>query len=252
MNKRLYCLTPQEYQRYFDSIEIVRRFEYQVKICVERIVSGMPQYIKVQEETGVPWVFVALLHEMEADCDFDRQILNGQKTNMRTTVSPKGHGPWKLWHESAKEGVERYSNVEDWTIGRMGFYLEAHNGFGYRNNGLLSPYLFRGSQMGEGLGLFASDGVYSPMLTSDQVGAYVILAEIVRQRIYSPNSEPVMTWPVMYQSYNSNVVSYQSFLNLAMELDPVLITDGISGVKTSTAHKKFTGQYLTGDPRGER
>jgi len=50
---------------------------------------------------------------------------------------------------------------------------------------------------------------------------------------------------------NEDVLVYQMFLNANIKPDPELKMDGISGKKTSTAHKNFTGQYLVGDPRGE-
>jgi len=249
MTKRLYCLTPNEYQRYFDGITPSADFEYQLKICVERIIFGINQYKAVEGETGIPWVFTALIHEMECDCSFDRQILNGQRLDEMTTIVPKGHGPWKFWHTAAIEGLQNYVTVDHWDVGVMGYHLERHNGFGYRNNGLLSPYLFSGCQWGVDLGLYGSDGEYSPILRSKQAGAYVILHKLMEKGIYAPG--PQKPWPVTYLARNEDVLVYQMFLNANIKPDPELKMDGISGKKTSTAHKNFTGQYLVGDPRGE-
>ena len=249
---RLNCLTPAEYKRYFDTIKVAVEYKYQVEICVSRMLKGITQYRVVQEETGIPWVFVALLHEMECNCDFERQILNGQLIHQRTTIVPKGCGPWKFWHSSAKEGLERYSKVINWDIGNIGLMLEAHNGFGYRKRDVLSPYLFNGCQYGGDTGFYASDGKYDPMASSQQAGAYVLLSVLVESEFYKPDLIPLFPWPVMYRAENEYIQAYQMYLNAALEPDPELVVDGIAGKKTSDIHNNLTGQYLTGDPRGEK
>jgi len=245
MNKRLYCLTLIEYRRYFDAINPSDSFKYQINTCIERIMWGRNQYLAVEAETGVPWVFVALIHEMECDCDFSRQILNGQKIDEMTTIEPKGHGPWRFWNTSAIEGVQRYSLIKNWSVGEIGYYLEKHNGFGYRNAGLLSPYLFSGCQWGIDLGLYTKDGTYDPLKESLQAGAYVLLSELIKRELYM---EPVaVEWPVQYMSRNDTVMSFQIFLNSSFGAG--LHMDGVAGAKTSEAYKNQTGQYLIGDPR---
>src|SRR5262245_13250011 len=50
-------------------------------------------YQEIESKTGVPWYMTAALHRRE-NYSFDCYLGNGQKLNKKTTIVPKGRGPW--------------------------------------------------------------------------------------------------------------------------------------------------------------
>lgn len=175
----------QYYRDKYETIEIVPGMEAQVKLEAERVYRGFKSYKAVEEECGVPWIFHGAIHEMECDCNFFRQILNGEKWDRRTTLVPAGLGPWKSWVESTVFALKRkraqdptwkpLDEVSDWTIAICGREWEKWNGGGYLRRGVNSPYLWSGSNHGVGSGYYTSDGKYDPNAQSKQIGAMVLL-----------------------------------------------------------------------------
>jgi lysozyme family protein len=121
-----------------------------------------------------------LVHLMECHCDFRRQILNGEKWNHVTTLTPVGLGPWESWKCSTIAAMN-HTTIPiplTWTTARILDRLERWNGLGYRQRGIASPYLWSGSNHGVGVGKFISDGKYDRHAVSAQVGAALVLREI--------------------------------------------------------------------------
>jgi lysozyme family protein len=115
---------------------------------------------------------------MECGCDFQRQILNGEKWNHITTLHPVGRGPWQSWRCSTLDAVNRsLSPPNVWTAEKILHRLERWNGMGYRDMGINSPYLWSGSNHGVGVGKFTHNG-YDRHCVSAQVGAALVLREI--------------------------------------------------------------------------
>lgn len=173
------------YKQLYDTVQILPGKLEQVKAEVDRIYKGYQSYKAVEAQCGVSWVFHAAIHEMECDCNFSRQILNGEKWDRVTTIWPVGLGPWKSWVESTVYALKRkrasdptwtpLDEVEDWTIAICGREWEKWNGGGYLRRGKNSPYLWAGSNHGVGVGYYRADGQYDPTAQSKQIGAMVLL-----------------------------------------------------------------------------
>lgn len=149
------------------------------------VASGKPRYQWVEDKTGAPWYFTGLIHLMECGCLFTNQILNGQPINVTTTMQPKGLGPWKTWEDSAFDAL-KFFNLKGqsfWTPWKVLYELEKWNGWGYRKHGVHSPYLWSGSNHGVGVGKYVKDGKYDPKAVSKQIGAAVVLKEMVRNEL---------------------------------------------------------------------
>ncbi|MHC4616368.1 MAG: hypothetical protein ACYTEQ_01310 [Planctomycetota bacterium] len=169
---------PLYYKRLFDSIRIPQEKEEEVFGILRRFEDDRERYQALPHPA--PWEVVAAIHNMEASGDFDRVQHNGQKivgTGKKTTLVPKGKGPFETWEESAID-AHRFRRWH--TPGSIYYWLEMaerFNGLGYRNKGLHSPYLVGGSDL-ETPGRYMADGRWSPRGRGRQIGVATILKVI--------------------------------------------------------------------------
>jgi len=173
------------YKRLYETVEIIPGRLDQVRRETDRIMSGMTAYKTAEAKSGVPWVFPACIHELEADCNFRLQILNGEPWDRKTRMVPKGLGPWDSWADATVYAFQKkrkddptwkpLDELSDWTVQQCLLQWERWNGGGYRRRGLNSPYLWAGCNHGVGVGYYTSDGKYSPTASSKQIGAGVLL-----------------------------------------------------------------------------
>lgn len=133
---------------------------------------------------NIPWWFIAVTHYREAGFDqngsprWDTYLGNGQALNKKTTIVPKGRGPFKTWEEGATDALvyapPYAAKNKDWSIGGALAKIEEYNGLGYSNKGIPSPYVWAGTDQYT-KGKYISDGVYSPTTVDSQLGCAGIL-----------------------------------------------------------------------------
>lgn len=147
------------------------------------LMVGEKEYVSVSEKTGIPWFVVGTIHQMEAGVSFTRHIHNGDPLTGRTIHAPAGRpkampasGDFPYtWEESAIDALTGYPpHPPKWDSGHILIFLEAYNGFGYRERGLKSPYIWACTNNYKS-GKFSSDGKYDPLAVSDQIGCAAIL-----------------------------------------------------------------------------
>jgi lysozyme family protein len=142
-------------------------------------------YKRVEAATGVPWLVVGLLHLREAgpqDVGKWKGILhNGQAivgTGRKSTIVPKGVGPFATWHEAAVDAIKREGlDKLDWSKdgpALTAYVSETFNGFGYRQHGIPSPYLWGGSTV-QKRGKYVADGKYDASTMDPQIGTMTLL-----------------------------------------------------------------------------
>jgi lysozyme family protein len=175
-----------EYQRLFLTMQPKQAKALEISIAVKAIKANKARYLTVQQKLGIPWLFIAVIHNMECSRRFDKHLHNGDPLTARTINVPagrpkKGNPPF-TWEESAIDALT-YMNLHkwtDWTIPGMLYKLEAYNGFGYRRNHpeVLSPYLWSFSNHYTS-GKYVADGRWSDSAISNQCGAAVILKELI-------------------------------------------------------------------------
>ncbi|GHE20184.1 hypothetical protein [Halomonas urumqiensis] len=265
-----------EYEQLFETCRIRPTKLPHVEQTINRLVDQRPRYEEVVNRQGVPWVFVALVHNMEASGNFSCHLHNGDPLTARTVQVPAGrpkHGsPPYSWEESAADAMalKRLGASTDWSLAGMLYQLERYNGWGYRmyHPHVLSPYLWSFSEHYIS-GRYVADGRWSDTAVSQQCGAAVVLrrmaehglVEFADQPRVSPatdsaSAEPTSTEPLVPR-HSMRRASRQAEAERAEQLQRWLNTfpgiflkvDGAPGDRTSDAYRRVTGHYLPGDPR---
>ncbi len=256
----------QEYEGLFESCVIGTAHKKSVERIVDKIVENQDCYRLVSEQSGVPWFFVAAVHTMESNRNFETHLHNGDPLTDRTVHVPKGRPkngkPPFSWEESARDALayQRLSEKTDWTLAGTLYQLEEYNGWGYRlyHPEVLSPYLWSFSNHYIS-GKYVADGRWSHTAVSRQCGAAVFLRRMAEigtiafpdQPAPSEDGIPMIVHYSMTRSPDPEIVrkveTLQQFLNTYPGI--FLRVDGIPGSRTSDAYRKVTGYYLPGDSR---
>ena len=141
-----------------------------------KLLKRIPQYRGIEAATGVPASVIAVIHERESSGKFSTYLGNGQPWDRRTTIVPKGRGPWPSFEAAAIDALllEGLDKVKDWSLERALFELERYNGMGYRSRGIPSPYLWGGTNV-QKPGKFVKDGVFDATVTDVQPGCAPLL-----------------------------------------------------------------------------
>lgn len=139
------------------------------------------RYKAVEKLTGVPWWFVAVVHEREASQNWNTQLGQGDPLNKKSTHVPKGRGPFTgptAWEDAAVDALTKCapfaSKNTDWSPGGALSMLEKYNGLGYANKGRPSPYIWAGTDQYVS-GKYVADGVYDPNKVDTQLGCAGLL-----------------------------------------------------------------------------
>lgn len=255
-----------EYRRLFDACRIRPERQAAVDDIVDKLIANRARYEAATEGLGIPWSFVAVIHNMEASLNFSRHLHNGDSLSRRTVRVPKGRpsegSPPFTWEESARDALtfKALNDWHDWSLAGTLYQLERYNGWGYRkyHPEVLSPYLWSGSQL-YSAGKYVADGRWSDSAVSQQLGAAVLLRRLeeresglavaaaptpaVATEDTAPQG-PLVVWGP--DRYDANALLLQQGLNRFS--DVFLREDGLAGRHTSDAVYRVLGGYLSGDP----
>jgi lysozyme family protein len=144
--------------------------------------TAKARYQTVEKTTGVPWFFIAVVHEREASQDWNTQLGQGDPLNRVSVHDPKGQGPFKTWEDGAVAALHDYPYVDrnkDWTAGPFLTLLEQYNGIGYFERGIPSPYVWSGTDQYHS-GKYTSDGVFNSHVVDVQDGCAGILLSMMK------------------------------------------------------------------------
>lgn len=172
-----YPFTPalrDEYARLWDGALVLPKAKAAAGVAAKRILANRSRYEEVERATGVPWEFVAILHDREASGSFAGVLHNGEKilgTGRKTAKVPKGRGPFTTWLEAAVDAlrIKGLDKLGEWSVERCLYECERFNGFGYRYRRLPSAYLWAGTSVYRG-GKFVADGKFDPAAQDAQLG----------------------------------------------------------------------------------
>ena len=255
-----FSFTPQaaaEYQRLFDTCVIKLDKLPEIKPIVNKILNGKSRYEALANKVGIPWYFIGITHSLEAGCDFNKHLHNGDPLTTETIRVPKNRPrtgtPPYTWDFSAEDALTDLAGWNNWTVPGMLFKLEGYNGYGYHSRGINSPYLWSFSNHYT-KGKFIADKVYSSTAVSKQCGAAILLRRLTETQ--SAPVEIVDRITLILQLGETITFAPTRVVEKARELQKILklagahlLEDGKAGNNTSNAYQKFTGKFLPGDPR---
>ncbi len=165
-----------------DFAACVVRPEHQAAVgwYADHVKAGQAQYKVTGTATGVPWWFVGVLHGLEADFSFQSHLHNGDPLSAKTVHAPPNRPqdwlPPSDWQSSARDALtfEHFAHLADWSLAHTLFRFEAYNGFGSRNHGVKTPYLWSFSTLYT-KGKYVADRQWDPNAVSEQCGAAVMI-----------------------------------------------------------------------------
>ncbi|CAN5633962.1 hypothetical protein BH10BAC3_BH10BAC3_12710 [soil metagenome] len=195
-----------EYQLNFDNCKPTGIAVKEIENIIYNITGQEKvRYENVAKSTGIPWYFIGILHYMESGGKFNVNMEDGKPlANLKPSMengktvfiltqskSPRKSKTTKApntpdssvaqktpvtWEESTAQylNLSWLSKWYDWSIPGVLYCFEKFNGFGYRKNGIFSPYVWGGSNIYR-KGQFTSGANYDPNLVSPLIGAGVIL-----------------------------------------------------------------------------
>ena len=273
----------QHYQSLFTSCVVNPAKLSAVNSVISRIMPNQGRYQSVAEPLGIPWYFVAVVHNMECGLNFNQHLHNGDPLTARTVHVPAGRppngSPPFAWEQSAADAltIQGFANLTDWSLPVILYRLEAYNGFGYRKltPPINTPYLWSFSNQYTS-GKYVADGKFDPNAVSTQCGAAVILFQMAQNGAVTfassatagasasaptptPPSAPTMTADQLAAQFDNAVTfSDNQASDSARSLQRALNTlpgihlgvDGVPGRQTSDAYQQVTGHFLPGDPLG--
>lgn len=256
-----------EYETLFNSCIIRPERISAIEGLIANLVTNKERYQKVSDIQGVPWGFVAVIHNMEASQNFTKHLHNGDPLSARTIQVPSGRPktgvPPFTWEESAGDAlaIKGLGALNDWSLAGTLYQLERYNGFGYRlyHPHVLTPYLWSYSNHYTS-GKYVADGTWSDTAPSKQCGSAVLLRRMAENGLIEfhdqpapkPDATPLVVSYSMVKSPDNSIVNRVEELQKWLNTFPGIFVkpDGVPGNKTSEAYKKVVGTYLPGDPRG--
>lgn len=170
-------------QTLWDTCEVRPQYRGQVKAGADLCRKGEATYRDASKLIHIPWEVIAVIHKMEGANNFKACMHNGELiigTGRKTTLVPKGRGPFATWIDSCVDaiGVEsRRPAGFKFDIANTLYYLTMFNGFGYENKGINTPYLWSFTNHYT-KGKYVRDGVYDANAVSKQCGAVPVLKEL--------------------------------------------------------------------------
>ncbi|UUY07194.1 hypothetical protein LRS11_15315 [Pseudomonas sp. J452] len=252
-----------EYEHLFNSCQIRPAKAGEVEALIDKLNGNRPRYQRVGQALGIPWGFIAVVHNMESSQSFTGHLHNGDPLTARTVQVPAGRpksgNPPFTWEESAEDALllKKLGAMTDWSLAGTLYQLELYNGFGYRlhHPHVLSPYLW-GYCNHYSSGKYVQDGTWSDSAITKQCGAAVLLRRMAERGLveFADQPKPVVVAYSMSASADplemQRVEALQGWLNTYPGI--FVKVDGIPGKRTSEAYQLVTGDYLPGDPRARQ
>lgn len=221
------------------------------------LLRSRARYAKAADLTSVLIPVTAAIHEREADGDFHCCMANGERivgTDHKTTLVPRGRGPYSDWESSVEDafhldGLDRVAATHRWTQESLCYYTEAYNGFGPRDHGRHSGYVWSGTNVYNG-GKYVRDGNWDPHAWDRQLGTVALMLAIaeVAPDLALPRALPNVTAPTVvpppapvpdgHGHPDMSAADIQRAMN-ALGCVPPLLVDGNFGRITSQAIKSF-------------
>lgn len=144
--------------------------------------NAKARYQAVEAKTGVPWWFIAVVHEREASQSWASNIAQGDRWDRVSVHVPAGRGPFQSWEAAAVDALTNCAPYAarnaDWSPGGALTMLEQYNGLGYASRGVPSPYIWASTNQ-YARGKYVADGKYDPNAVDQQIGCAALLRSMM-------------------------------------------------------------------------
>jgi lysozyme family protein len=241
-----------EYLEFLSKLTITRANEARER--AKEILPLKPRYQTVSDETKVPTVMLMALNERESGSNLRTYLGNGQRLDRVTTLVPKGRGPWSTFEAGCVDAFAYEHLIGlDWSDGWpfVLYHEEAWNGFGPRDRGKPTGYLYAGTNIYTG-GKYVADGIWNSTFNDPQLGTIpIMLALMELDKFMSlpgwPKSSPWLNIPelqkppVGHDGGDHGVSWLQTELNAVQ--DAGLAVDGSYGRFTRMAVRQFQAAH---------
>jgi len=149
--------------------------------AARRMASREARYRAITDPMGVPWYWLAAVHELEHSGRFTTSMVvrdaidtpPGQPVRDPTITDAQ-------WDNTARDLLRGRGlpSWRDWSVAGLLYQWERYNGFGYRTHDVPTPYLWSYSNQYT-TGKFIRANVFSPTTVSAQPGAAVLLRRLI-------------------------------------------------------------------------
>lgn len=197
LSKYSYPALKQEYLDLWNMIEIQSKHLKVTDIVIDRIFKNRSRYEKAVERTLIPWWFIGIVHFLESGGSFNGHLHNGDPLSAKTKnvpagrpIAPPNNGNSYTWEESAADAIKYtgLDKVENWSISMLLYRGEKYNGFGYRRQGVHTPYNWSWSNLYT-KGRYVKDGVFDKDKITLAPGFAIIIRRMIdRNLIDSPQT----------------------------------------------------------------
>lgn len=210
----------------------------------KRVLRGKDRFLPVQEQLKIPAIWMMASFEREASSNFNLSPAQGDPWRRKSVNEPKGRGPFSSWEASALDAY-RFDRIQDfpadtWTWAFAAYTGERFNGFGFRNHGIRSAYLWAGTNMYT-IGMYISDGSWRPGVRDHRVGIIPVmrLMNQLDPTLHLVDALPVMIPPPIepVDEHERSDEDLQKALN-HLNFGP-LVEDGNFGKRTEAALRRF-------------
>lgn len=180
------------YKAYWDRMTINSDRQNEFNRDAAQLFAHKAIYQAIEAKTGVPWWLIAVIHLRESSStfkgepsyNFNTYLGNGQPLKRRTTIVPKGRGPFlgpNAFFDGAVDAlrIEGMTDVKDWRLEKALYWTETFNGWGSAIKGIPSSYVWGGTNV-QRPGKWVADHVWSGKVWDTQPGTAPIIASLAK------------------------------------------------------------------------
>lgn len=253
-----------EYRRRWAEAKIDPEHRSEVLAVARQIIAVHARYQPIVDATGVPWWFIGIAHYRESGLDFRRHLHEGSLLTGRTRdvpagrpVAPPANGKSYTFTESAIDALtmpgKNFDRIKVWDVVEVLLRLEQYNGFGYRGQGIPSPYVWAMTNQSNERGKYVRDHDFDPTAPDRQVGCAAIMLALQELGVSLfgeiapaplPDVPPIEPKPAP-KPVSETIVEKPKTSGAAAGA-VVLATASVGGAATATSPHNVTGFVILG------
>lgn len=226
----------------------------EVAAAATKVRDALPRYQEAEALIGAPAAMIGAIDYRESDCNPVCGLGQGDPWDKTSTHVPAGCGPFSSW-ASAAAFYWNYDHMHigsPWTMPLVCFKAEGWNGFGPREHGRRTGYLWSGTNVYDdgppGGGKYVADGVWDPNVKDEQIGIIPIILQLVQWEpalaiagMPAASTAPLPPLTGAPAGVRNAKWIQQSFNKLGAK--PPLVVDGSYGRLTARAVRAFQRKH---------